>query len=245
VAVIYSRGATTEALLREVGVPSRRAADLAFLLEPEAWEIPERIARTRFVAMLPSSVVKTRYDRLHGEGAYVRLLAEVLDAIAGPGLPVALIAHSYRLGDTLNSNDLPVCNGVYKLSRSEHKLVIDVLGRTPGELKYLICRSELCVTGRFHGMIAALGGGVPVVVTSWSHKYGEVLAEFGQNSVVVSVADLSVSALCERIEFVLRERMTIREQIVKALPGVQRLAQRNFEWFGGDVQTTLRRIRDR
>ena len=35
------------------------------------------------------------------------------------------------------------------------------------------------VTSRFHAMISALVERTPLLVVGWSHKYGEVLAQFG------------------------------------------------------------------
>ena len=35
------------------------------------------------------------------------------------------------------------------------------------------------VTGRFHGLVNGLSTGVPSFAVSWSHKYGEMLGDFG------------------------------------------------------------------
>lgn len=242
---LYSRGATTQAFLAAADIPNIPAADIAFLLEAEVWELPAALAKRPFIAILPSSVVKRRYDRIHGEGAYVALLAEIVDRFACPERPVALIAHSYRAGETLNSNDLPVCRQLHAACRSADVTLVDVLGRSPGELKYLIAHALLCVSGRFHGMIAALASGVPVVVTGWSHKYREVLADFDQADAALSVDALSADLLSARIERAVAEEDTIRSALRAALPAVVESARRNFDWFAADAQATLRRLRDR
>ncbi|PZQ96745.1 MAG: hypothetical protein DI533_14245 [Cereibacter sphaeroides] len=48
------------------------------------------------------------------------------------------------------------------------------------DIKAFIARARIVVTGRFHGLVNGLAGGVPSFAVSWSHKYGELLSDFGR-----------------------------------------------------------------
>ncbi|WP_094980077.1 polysaccharide pyruvyl transferase family protein [Rhodococcus pyridinivorans] len=47
------------------------------------------------------------------------------------------------------------------------------------ETKNFIAESSLVAAGRYHAVVAALSTGTPVVTHSWSHKYLELLRQFG------------------------------------------------------------------
>jgi colanic acid/amylovoran biosynthesis protein len=241
---IYSRGAYTKAVLDNAKIPNRSAGDIAFLLNSEPWDLPADVRGREFIALVPSSIVMKVVDRRNGCGAYVKQLAEVIDLLATPQRLIVLIAHSYRSGNTLNSNDLPVCRAIHARCTTRYVVLVDVVGRSPGELKFLIGQSALCVTGRFHAMVAALASGVPVLVTSWSHKYAEVLAQFGQEHCSVAAEDISAPVLQGMIQQILANAGQARKQIAAAMPAVRLAAERNFEFIGSDVEETLRRIRD-
>ena len=45
--------------------------------------------------------------------------------------------------------------------------------------KALIAAADLIVSSRFHGLVSALAAGVPSLACGWSHKYGELMADYG------------------------------------------------------------------
>lgn len=53
-------------------------------------------------------------------------------------------------------------------------IVNDVSG---GACKNVISSAKLVITSRFHGLVSALAEGTPVLCTSWSHKYQELVSE--------------------------------------------------------------------
>jgi colanic acid/amylovoran biosynthesis protein len=54
-----------------------------------------------------------------------------------------------------------------------------VAGLSPLETKALIGHAGTLVSSRFHGLVSALSAGVPSLACGWSHKYTELLHDYG------------------------------------------------------------------
>ncbi|HEX7195648.1 MAG TPA: polysaccharide pyruvyl transferase family protein, partial [Candidatus Limnocylindria bacterium] len=57
----------------------------------------------------------------------------------------------------------------------------------PQRLKGRIAASRVVVGSRFHALVAALSQSVPVVASGWSHKYAELLADYGCPDALVTL----------------------------------------------------------
>ncbi len=232
---VYARGADTEGHLRELGLHNAEpAADLAFTLggSGEAaggerrWFSGDR-ERDRIV-VVPSAVVQGYVDARGGD--YVRLMAGFVDALVGLRCEVLIVPHSARPGARASRmNDLPVCRAIHRrlLAPEGCRLVDEAL--TAHELRAVIGMADLLVTARFHGMVSALATATPVLVTGWSHKYLEVLRQFGLEEAVVAHDELSVERLIEGYLRLREDRPAVRARIEQALPSVRRSAMRNFD----------------
>ena len=65
-----------------------------------------------------------------------------------------------------------------------------VSGLNALEVKGLISQSYACISSRFHGAASALNEGIPCLVTSWSHKYEELLKEYNMSDSVLDINNL-------------------------------------------------------
>jgi len=81
----------------------------------------------------------------------------------------------------------------------------------PSELKGVLGKSHVVVGSRFHALVGALCQGVPVIATSWSHKYEELLAEYGVPELIVDPAEPNHVATA--IDSVLTNHDLLRQRI--------------------------------
>jgi len=82
---------------------------------------------------------------------------------------------------------------------------------------------------RFHAMVGALSIGVPVAVVGWSHKYLEVMKQFGLEEFVFDYSAHDPGALRAVVNRLLSERDARSADIMERLPGVQAQSRAQFE----------------
>lgn len=230
---IGARGAQTLEHLREIGsTNAEQVADLAFCMtEDDA--LPEAVASSLppsgFVTVMPSIVVERLVDS--DPARYVAAMSELITDIASiTGLPVVLAAHSYEpSGDRHRMNDRPTLLDIASLLADDRRVTVIDAELTAGELRTLIRRSEFLVTSRFHAMISALATATPVFVIGWSHKYREVLGDFGLERLGAGHDRLSDPAqLARSIADEFADRSSIRATLTSRLPAVIERSQLNF-----------------
>jgi colanic acid/amylovoran biosynthesis protein len=232
---VTARGETTAAHLRALGQPFIEADDLAFLMrrtEVSAARIDGLLAAAglddRPVGVAPSAVVRGFCE---GNGIdYVGAMAALIDGLTIGGHSVILFAHSTSARPLPRRlDDVPVCRAVAdRLTHPSGCLVIedDLL---PADLRELIARCTVLVTSRFHAMISALAVGTPPLVIGWSHKYAEVLDQFGLAEAVVGFEHLGAARLQERCRDMVDRRDELAALVTTRLPATIRSAERNLD----------------
>jgi polysaccharide pyruvyl transferase WcaK-like protein len=126
-------------------------------------------------------------------------------------------------------NDGPVCRDIYARAGSPKACVLLDQSEDPAVLRAIIGGASVLVTSRFHAMISALATETPVVVAGWSHKYVEVMDDFGLGEFVVSYKDLSWSGLLRLLDDARTRAGEIRAAMRRRLPGEVDSARRNFQ----------------
>ena len=235
VKTVCARGARTREHLDSLGgVNAVDVADLAFSLD-EAAGLPIEVSSAlgsidpNFIVVMPSAVVRGIFEAKGGD--YVTAMASLVSEIRNKtGRSVVIAPHSYRAGlPEGRMNDGPVCREVASACAGD----IQVLGLdadlTAGELRHLVALSSVLVTSRFHAMISGLATSTPTVVVGWSHKYKEVLDDFGLSSLGLDSSALNnPSEIADVVARVLSTRDELSQQISTALPAVKIRSLRNF-----------------
>lgn len=221
---VCARGDATEQHLAGLHLRNvRPAADLAFTMHMPADALVRNDRST--VGLAPSAVVKGYCD---GAGLdYVALVAGLADHLVDAGHDVVVFPHSSRRRVTGGRmDDRPVTRAVHAAS-PRTRLVDDPLG--PVQLRGLIAGLDLLVTSRFHAMVSALATTTPVLVIGWSHKYAEVLDEFGLEGCVADWREADAAQLAARADDLLARGDEVRKAIDAALPAVLARSRVNYE----------------
>ena len=189
---------------------------------------------------MPSSVVQQYCDKIGID--YVTVMADVVDSITSSGDASVLLApHSWKDGGVPGRlNDGPVVREIANRLRTPEPLVVLEESIDPRCLRALIAESDILITSRFHAMISALATETPVLVVGWSHKYGEVLDQFGLGSWAIDYAGLTADAIVEQFGRLVDQSDEVSDQIRRRLPEVALSSGRNVETIEEMIPSTPR-----
>ena len=245
----FARGRITARALEELGIPRTRwdvAADLAFayrsgdelaqLNDDRVSDIEQDILRRRqggslVIGLSPSAVVQARMQR-RGQD-YLALLVELVERCARDGRHVLVVPNATRAGTGSRNNDLPLIATLK--DRIASRLAPELQARvswadfdlTFEGIRRLLAATDVLIASRFHAMVAGLSLGVPVLVIGWSHKYAEVLMDFGCEEYALDNATAAERA-GEMLARLIGNRGELRERIARALPAVTESARAQF-----------------
>lgn len=246
-ALVVPRGDVTLAHMEAVDIPLARvvpAPDVAFLFESrdtlsaegfgEAAELAARAVAVRasgrdVVGLCPSAVLAGKAET---EGwDYVGFMAGLASGLIADGRTVLLFPNATRAGsEKYRNNDLPVIAAIASRVDAADEALLAVRGDVNAAALRVIVEACSCVAvSRFHAMIGALSIGVPVAVVGWSHKYLEVMRQFGLEEFVFDYAAHDPDALRSVVTRLLDERETHSGEILRRLPDVRTDSRVQFE----------------
>ena len=230
-AMICARGSRTRSHLDQMGLTNVvDAADISFLMStgvvPDGLPAHPDDGHVRIVVM-PSSVVDGYAARSGID--HIGVLASTIERLSTEGHEVIVVPHSYRSnGERSRMNDGPIVSDLEAAVPPEAASFINV-DLDPRSLRAIAGSADLVITGRFHGMVSSLEVGTIPVVIGWSHKYGEVLDQFGVPDQGIAVEDLTSDRLVTLVEHSLADRAVLEGHIAGALDGVNASSQVNID----------------
>jgi polysaccharide pyruvyl transferase WcaK-like protein len=144
---------------------------------------------------------------------YGDYLLEISRELVTQHLRVQVIVHD------ASGDDLELA--LYICRKMDSPAVTIVQEQDPIALKHLIGESLLLIGSRYHSLAGALSSQVPVIAMGWSHKYEELLGDFGLEDSKVS-ADMSIGAVLEMVHRLvnLESNASCRMQIGQKLRGM-------------------------
>ena len=227
---IFARGRSTARFLDETR-----------LLDPSRWDVSPDIAfglkcdppaaRAGDLALVPSVIL----DRRHAN--YRKFIVDLVSLLAKDGVVTDLVVHSWK-NDTGNpfNNDLPLAMDLRESLR-EQGVDVRILGEgcNAREIKSQISARRICLTSRFHGMVAALDSAMPTVVLGWSHKYREVLAVFDRESWALNIRENTPTSCAGAVKDLLAREQEERSHLATRLPAVREAVTSAFDRVFGMI----------
>lgn len=222
----------------------------------EASGVPVRLA-----ALAVSSVVERRCNRAGID--YCKIMAGFIAYLTGQGYQVFLFANAARMHSRRpRNNDLMTGDkvawmyqqmkaGPIRIPQSEKKrggslqasdtngLIWEHREMDAEEIRASIGQCDFLITSRFHAMVFALSEQVPVMLVGWSHKYQEVMEQFGLAEYAEDYSSLSLDGLIRRFEIFLEHQEEIKYKIRKHLPVVQKSSSKNIRHIAAILDKIL------
>lgn len=249
--LVIARGKSTYENLKSIGVQAnaRLCADGAFTMPP-ALDIEKKVALacekagfSHTVGLSVSSVVEKRCKKAGID--YCGIIAAFIAYLAGEGYQVYLFANAARIDSKKpRNNDLMVGDAVYQAYQKMaggpdagredgfvNGLMWEHREMDAEEIRAYIGHCELLIASRFHAMVFALTMHVPVMLIGWSHKYQEVMEQFGLGEYAADYSNLSLQSLQQSFAVLVENKEKIRRQLIEHLPAVQESSRQNVGYI--------------
>ncbi|MDV6314520.1 polysaccharide pyruvyl transferase family protein [Gordonia amicalis] len=177
--------------------------------------------------------------------AYTELVSSLLDR----HLSVVLVPHVIRDG----GDDLATLREIYNGFKDNPSVTLVDRLIKPTDVLSLVSEARLVVTGRMHLAVMSLRSGTPAVTVATQGKVEGLLESFDSLDLLVRSESGDLSSLRETVDRVFAAEPAIRSRIASSLPGVIRLANKNFmpaplkesELEGADVSSATERSNSR
>lgn len=171
--LVFSRDPVSTAHVRDLGFTKNVLEYPDFTIGVSAAPV-DPIHPREFLAIVPNARMVN--DAGIPEQTYVSQMAQYADAARAAGLDTVVVVHQTgdrRLGEALAARSGAV---IFEDAR-------------PRVLKAALGQASAVLSSRFHAVVGALSQGVPTLAYGWSHKYVELLDDFGVSEWLVNSDD--------------------------------------------------------
>lgn len=255
--LVIARGRSTYENLRSIGICKnvRLCADGAFTMPPNpaaGQKVKRECEKAGFshaAGLSISSVVAKRCGKAGID--YCGIMAGFIAYLVSEGYQVYMFANAARMHSKKpRNNDLMIGDAVYQAYQDlvcENREGIKNKKTASGgfvnglfwerremdaeEIRAYIGQCELLAASRFHAMVFALSTQVPVMLIGWSHKYQEVMEQFGLGEYAADFSSLSLEELQRTFQKLVRSQEEIRRRLAKNLPAVQESSKQNVQYI--------------
>lgn len=204
-ALICARDARSHQHLTRIAGPAARHIetypDLTLAVPGDAraaasWKVDQTTA-----LVIPNAEMQgPRNPDANAKGSYAALLEALAQRLHELGYTPRVLNHE-------GAADTPLCAALDAALASEGVIAED----DPLAVKGLIGAAGIVVSSRFHGCASALSQSVPCLATTWSHKYGELFADYGVGEYVLRSTD--TTAALSQLDALVAGREAVRAQL--------------------------------
>lgn len=136
----------------------------------------------KYIGIVPNQKMIT-HTASEVSGKYLGFMIELCKRLVDNGHQIILINHE-------GWGDFIVIDTIKRALATD---VIALNNLTADEIKTIIGRLKVLVSSRFHGAVSGLSQNVLTFCTGWSHKYQELLKDYGIPQNLLDIADLDGS----------------------------------------------------
>ena len=173
--LIFPRDETSMGHLTAAGVEASRmqvVPDMSMGLSATGASMVD--PSTSYACVVPNARILS-----HGDGAakdaYVSFLTRSAEWLDKAGMAPILCKFEKSMDDELAA----------EVSRRARCRLPQVVPGSADELRDLVGGAKAVVGSRYHALVSALSQGVPVLATSWAHKYHHLLADYGMEEMMI------------------------------------------------------------
>lgn len=130
------------------------------------------------VCVIPNSMMIRQ--NIVTEDLYIHFMTDVCKLVLANGKIPFLFNHE-------GAGDLQLC---HKINKAFNDSLAVYSGLNALETKWVISKSYLVISSRFHGVANALSSAVPCLATSWNHKYQKLFESYGLNDNVLDCRNI-------------------------------------------------------
>ena len=169
-------------------------------------------------------------------------ISKLLDYLTTLNYEILLLPHSFKRSETSEAIEKEIfnlsknimddgifINEVYKRLKNKEKAHLATSEKFTYRTKGILKLTEFNITMRFHSMIGSLGAGSPCFVISWSHKYLEIMKEFGLEKYVIDGSDFNFQTHKKLIDKFIQDLVPNNSLVQQNLIRVKNLAEKNFD----------------
>ena len=188
------------------------------------------------IGICPSSLLAVKDPK-----GYPALVASLVTRLVTGGDLVVLFPNATRgrFDAGPRNNDLHVISQVLDALHADVRAgVVSVEADLyAADIFHVLQTLDLAVVSRFHAMVGALSLGKPTVVVGWSHKYLEVMEEFGLGRHVLDEASATLPRVMASVDELRSDLPAYRDRIEKQLEGVRRRAMEQIDFVADKLRS--------
>jgi polysaccharide pyruvyl transferase WcaK-like protein len=224
--LITARESATLAALHHKGLSNVvPCVDIAFLLEPESFELPDNFQNMVALNLSPL-VIRRETSPCVVVKAFRNLVQYILNKT---DLGVAFVPHVVLPMD----NDVDAIQSVLDGFPDNPRIYRAPDNLNAGQYKYIISRCRFGIFARTHASIAAYSSCVPAIAIGYSIKAQGLAADLGFSKYLCPVSSISPDSLVDCFRWLMENEASLCSLLTSKLPLYQKQAvpQAAMEWI--------------
>ncbi len=216
---IYTRESLTYNYLKSLGLKNIcLLPDPAFILEPQAWDLPEYLQKGNAIGLNISNYVM---GGMSIDGSFGQEVTALIDYLLKEAdNEVLLVPHvTWNFGDS-NQDDREMAHIIRKHFGNDERIhILDIDNLNYCQIRYAISRCKAFVGARTHAVISAYSTCVPTIALGYSIKSRGIAKDLGLDErLVVDSKKCPQGALLSSFTYLMQNAETIREHLCCVMP---------------------------